>query len=129
MPHALGQRKTLPSPTGTIAVFAPDLALRQSLTFALEVEGFCVAAFERWKKGGLLASWLCVVIDDHIVRNSDEAFDFVANPENRVIMLADGLSPVADDNLAKILTKPFDGAELLRLVKDLAAPARVLAPE
>jgi DNA-binding response OmpR family regulator len=107
------------SPTGTIAVFAPDKALRQSLTFALEVEGFCVAAYERWKKGSL-ASWHCVVIDDHIVRNSEEACKYAADPSNRVIMLADGLSPVADDNSAQILTKPFDGAELLRLVKNMA---------
>jgi hypothetical protein len=109
------------SPSTTIAVIAPDAGLRQSLAFALEVEGFLVLSYETWGKGrASAASSVCTIIDSHEVYSNLEAQHKLLDPRNRFIMLADGMTPIPSKNTARILIKPFDGAELLRMVKDFA---------
>ncbi|CDN54494.1 Transcriptional regulator protein FixT [Neorhizobium galegae bv. officinalis bv. officinalis str. HAMBI 1141] len=110
----------------TIIVIAPDLGLRQSLTFALEVEGYHVEAHESWRKGTITAGQtLCMIIDDQVLRASSDALQRLLQSGEAVILLTDGMSPSIEDELGPIqsLTKPFNGADLLGLVKDLALTA------
>ena len=51
--------------------------------------------------------------------NLDAQHKLLDSP-SRFIMLADGLTPIPSKNTARILIKPFDGAELLRMVRDFA---------
>ncbi|WP_117192449.1 DNA-binding transcriptional response regulator [Rhizobium terrae] len=111
------------SPSKHIVVIAPDLGLRQSLTFALEVEGYQVEAYETWRKcrhSALPA--LCMIIDDQVLRSSD-ARQCLRNSSHAVILLTDGISPPILENPGLTLMKPFDGAELLSLVRKLALTA------
>lgn len=113
----------LAQPT-TVAVIAPDSGLRQAIAFSLEVEGFSVSACEAWRKDcDTDPGFLCLIIDDRALRHSTDARTYLAQPGKPVIMLADGLSPPPVAGLSRILTKPFDGAELLRMVRDLVVPA------
>jgi hypothetical protein len=118
------------SPSTTIAVIAPDAGLRKSLAFALEVEGFLVLSYETWCKGrASAASSVCTIIDSHEVHSNLEAQHKLLDSRNRIIMLADGLTPIPSKNTARVLIKPFDGAELLRMVKDFAQMSQAsLAP-
>jgi hypothetical protein len=91
----------------SIVVIAPDLGLRQALTFALEVEGFVVHAFEEWSGDALLRSpTLCFVVDDEIVRTSTDARDDLMHLKRGVILLTDGISAPLDRGLGVSLAKP-----------------------
>lgn len=109
------------STSTTIAVIAPDAGLRQSLAFALEVEGFQVLSYESWCAGhASAASSACTIIDSHEVHGNLDAQHKLLDSPSRFIMLADGMTPIPSKNTARILIKPFDGAELLRMVRDFA---------
>jgi hypothetical protein len=112
------------SPSRTIAVIAPDLGLRQALTFALEVEGFIVHAYEDWSSDTILASpTFCLVIDDQVVRTCDDARQDLLHSNRAVILLTDGISDPLDNSPGVSLAKPFEGAELVRMVRDFALAA------
>lgn len=109
-----------------IVVIAPDLGLRQSLTFALEVEGYRVEAHDCWRKGSVIVSpTLCMIIDDQVLRSCNDAKQHLLQSGQAVILLTDGMSPPIEDELGPILSlaKPFNGADLLGLVKSLALAA------
>ncbi|CAN7363398.1 transcriptional regulator [Neorhizobium sp. LjRoot104] len=109
-----------------IVVIAPDLGLRQSLTFALEVEGYRVEAHESWRKNTvILGPTLCMIIDDQVLRASSDALERLLQSGQAVILLTDGMSPPIEGELGPILSlaKPFNGADLLGLVKNLALTA------
>lgn len=112
------------SSSKNIVVVAPDLGLRQSLTFALEVEGFTVTAYESWgpDKAPLHAG-ACLIIDDQVVRTSRDARLHLLDPSLSVILLTDGISPPLDQIPRLTLAKPFDGADLLGLVRRAAMAA------
>jgi len=112
------------SPSRTIAVIAPDLGLRQALTFALEVEGFIVHAYEDWCSDSILSSpTLCMVIDDQVVRNCDDARQDLMHSKRAIILLTDGISAPLDNSPGVPLAKPFEGAELVRMVRSFALAA------
>ncbi|CDZ33172.1 Hypothetical protein NGAL_HAMBI1146_02470 [Neorhizobium galegae bv. officinalis] len=110
----------------SIVVIAPDLGLRQSLTFALEVEGYRVEAHDSWCNGNIIASpTLCMIIDDQVLRSCTNARQHLHQWGQAVILLTDGMSPPIEDELGPILSlaKPFNGADLVSLVKSLALAA------
>ncbi|EUB96363.1 hypothetical protein PMI07_001680 [Rhizobium sp. CF080] len=112
--------------SGNIVVIAPDLGLRQSLTFALEVEGYRVEAHDSWCNGSIIASpTICMIIDDQVLRSCTNARQHLRQSGQAVILLTDGMSPPIEDELGPILSlaKPFNGADLLGLVKSLALAA------
>jgi DNA-binding response OmpR family regulator len=110
--------------SNNIVVIAPDLALRQSLTFSLEVEGFKVEAFGDWADDAVLpSSMLCMVIDDEVVRNGEKVRQDLRDVTPSVILLTDGLSPPTPGVPGHWLAKPFEGAELLRMVRSFAPAA------
>lgn len=112
------------APSRPIVVIAPDLGLRQALIFALEVEGFTVQAFENWCSDTVLASpTLCLVIDDQVVRACDDARQDLLHSNRAVILLTDGISAPLDNSPGLALAKPFEGAELLRMVRNFAVAA------
>lgn len=106
-----------------IAIIAPDAGLRQSLAFTLEVEGYRVDAFETWRRSHLSRqSCAGALIDEQILRDHAEARDYATNPDNRVIILSDGLSPVPGNERLRILTKPFGGADLMNFIRKIILP-------
>jgi DNA-binding response OmpR family regulator len=110
----------------SIVVIAPDLGLRQSLTFALEVEGYRVEAHESWRKSNVvLGPTLCMIIDDQVLRSSSDTLQRLRQSGQAVILLTDGMSPPIEGELGRVLSlaKPFNGADLLGLVKNLALTA------
>ena len=104
--------------TNTIIVVASDHGLRRSLTFALEVEGFQVAACDTWQKAKQLAlSGLGMIVDSDIFRRDGEARQSLLDSQHRIILLADGMTPALEHANAKVLTKPLDGADLLKAIE------------
>ncbi|MFB9951731.1 transcriptional regulator [Rhizobium puerariae] len=107
--------------SGKIIVIAPDLGLRQSLTFALEVEGYQVEAHASWGKNYAPSkSALCIIVDDQVLRFRNDALQFLLHSGHAVILLTDGLSPPLENSPGQTLTKPFDGAALVGMVKRFA---------
>jgi hypothetical protein len=107
-----------------IVVIAADAALRHSLTFALEVEGYQVEAHEAWRDCRTSpVACLCKIIDEEVVQNSSDARRYMLDATNAVILLADGLSPMLENSPARILLKPFEGSDLVHLVKSLTLAA------
>lgn len=101
-------------------MIAPDAGLREALTFALEVEDFRVDAFENWQDDlDTLSTYLCLVVDDQIVRANAGSCEFICRPTTRAIVLADGLTPPPCEGRAQVLTKPLDGPELVQRVQEL----------
>jgi hypothetical protein len=106
-----------------IIVIAADAGLRDSLAFSLEVEGYQVEAYDAWCESGASLLPCLKIIDDQVIKDSQAAFDYVCRETGAVILLADGISPAPENVRAEILTKPFEGADLVRLVKTLAFAA------
>jgi DNA-binding response OmpR family regulator len=107
------------SPLRNIVIIEPDLGLRQSLTFALEVEGYRVEALDTWRKAHIpITPTLCMIIDDNLLRSREDARRYLRDLGQTVILLTDGVYPAVNDD-GLILTKPFEGADLLRLVRSL----------
>jgi DNA-binding response OmpR family regulator len=113
----------LPSPE-TIIVIAPDLGLRQALTFALEVEGYRVEALSAWCPSTVAAHPAsCVIIDDQALSAAGDVGRQLAGSSHSVITLSDGMSLPPDGHSGLWLPKPFEGAELLRMVRSFALAA------
>jgi hypothetical protein len=106
-----------------IIVIAADAGLRDSLAFSLQVEGYLVEAYDAWCESGASLLPCIKIIDDQVIRDSPAALDYVCREAGAVILLADGLSPAPDNVRAEILTKPFEGADLVRMVNNLAFAA------
>ncbi len=107
----------------TIIVIAADAGLRKSLVFALEVEGYEVQAHEAWQGWPIhVAPRFCMIIDGDLIDDGICFLERIPHDDNALIVLDDGLAPVLSSRRADILTKPFAGADLLRLVK--SGPAR-----
>ena len=107
-----------------IVVIAADAGLRHSLTFALEVEGYQVEAHETWVDCRPSAGCcLCKIIDDQVIRNDSQALQQVDADSNVTILLVDGLSPVPPMGQARLLVKPFEGSDLVQLVRSLTCAA------
>jgi DNA-binding response OmpR family regulator len=100
-----------------IVVVASDHGLRRSLKFALEVEGFRVTACDSWTAAGpLAASALGLVVDSDILRRDGEARTSLLAADVRLVLLEDGMKPPLEQTNAKVLTKPFQGADLVAAI-------------
>jgi hypothetical protein len=107
-----------------IVVIAADAGLRHSLTFALEVEGYQVEAHETWvERPPSSGCCLCKIVDDQVIHNDSEALRHFNDDRNVTILLVDGLSPVPPTARAKLLVKPFEGSDLVELVRSLTCAA------
>ncbi|TDK38919.1 transcriptional regulator [Rhizobium deserti] len=107
-----------------IVVIAADAGLRHSLTFALEVEGYQVEAHETWVEcRPSTGCCLCKIVDDQVIHNDSEAMRSFNDDNNVMILLVDGLSPVPPAGRAKLLVKPFDGSDLVQMVRSLTCAA------
>jgi hypothetical protein len=105
-------------PFPTIVVIAADAGLRKSLVFALEVEGYEVHAHDAWQGWPIhLSPGFCMIIDGDLIDDDSCFLARIPQDDNALIVLDDGLAPIPSSQRAKILTKPFAGADLLRLVK------------
>jgi hypothetical protein len=112
------------SPAHRIVVIAPDLGLRQALTFALEVEGYLVESHALWSSDDVMATpSTCLIIDEQILRGCTDARGYLNDPRHTVILLTDGMSTPIDDKQGLTLAKPFDGADLLQLVRTVGIAA------
>ena len=63
-----------------------------------------------------------MIIDGDLIDDGICFLEHIPHDDNALIVLDDGLAPVLSSRRADILTKPFAGADLLRLVK--SGPAR-----
>jgi len=83
-----------------------------------------VHAYETWSSDAILTSpTLCLVIDDQVVRTSNDARQELLQSNLAVILLTDGISAPLDNSPGLALAKPFEGAELLRMVRSFALAA------
>lgn len=108
----------------TILVVAPDRAFRQSLEFALEVEGFSVDSHARLTEaaGSSAASEaVCVVVDESALAMDPAARQSLKRMAGPVILLVDGLSSAAAADGLTVLTKPLIGDDLIHVVRGLAS--------
>eukprot|EP00913_Durusdinium_trenchii_P008210 g7707.t1 len=104
----------------TIVVIAADAGLRQSLSFALDVEGYRFESYSTWEDAKPHADdSCCYIFDEDVIRRDEDAAEFAFDPSNPVLILVDGIPPLLRPNNALILTKPLDGAELIRSVHGL----------
>jgi hypothetical protein len=60
-----------------------------------------------------------MIVDGDLVANSRRFLELMPSWVRSLILLSDGLSPVPDTQRAHVLTKPFEGGDLLRLVRKL----------
>jgi len=104
-------------PSFTIVAIASDAALLRSLAFALGVDGYRVEACDSWAAArDLTSAALCVIIDADICRKDADARRSLLDPANRMVLLADGMSPAVDHGNARVLTKPLAGSDILETV-------------
>ncbi|MDE1158238.1 MAG: transcriptional regulator [Neorhizobium sp.] len=107
-----------------IVVYVPDEALRLSLAFALEVEGYRVEAHAAWNASASFASGLlCRIIDEQVLRADAGARDYMRGADGAVILLSDGLTVPPQADRANVLAKPFEGSDLVRMVRSFPAVA------
>jgi len=100
-----------------IVVVASDHGLRRSLKFALEVEGFRVTACDSWTAAGpLAASASGMVVDSDILRRDGAARESLRVADVSFVLLEDGMKPAIGHLNARVLTKPFQGADLVAAV-------------
>lgn len=108
--------------TKTIAVIVRDEALLASLTFALGVEGFSVAAYGTWPADLATRSDIgCVVLDSENYRFDRAAREALASSRIPVLFLSDSLSPVPDHDSVVGIGKPFQGKDLVEAVGRMVA--------
>lgn len=112
--------------TAIILVAAPNEALRRSLVFALESEGFTVSAHagaaDAFDSGDSRIA-ACAVIDDDSVSDWTLASRQFGRFGRPVIVLVGFLQQVPALPLARFVTKPFLGEPLLRAVRDAVPDA------
>ncbi|WP_280952477.1 transcriptional regulator [Mycoplana dimorpha] len=111
-----------------IVVVAPDQGLRQSLAFALEVEGYSTEAYDAlWKAEPASRKSLCTIVDDEILETEAQLAKVLHGSGCRVVLLVNGVTArAAAEDDAIVLTKPISGADLVHVIDGLAETARVL---
>jgi CheY-like chemotaxis protein len=103
------------SSSNSVLLIAHDTAMRRSLAFALEVEGYVVNAQDNWSKAHqILPLAACAVIDDAMCREQRETGDMPLP----VILLGspDGLQLPKG---AVVLSKPLRMPELLSALRSI----------
>jgi DNA-binding response OmpR family regulator len=103
-----------------VLVIAPDLGLRRSLEFALEVEGFAVLTFDDVNaalSSPSTAQGSCVVIDEEALLNDPSAMAAMERLHKPVILLADRSLSIPDVLGIRMLRKPLLGNALITAVR------------
>ncbi|ASP60085.1 transcriptional regulator [Sinorhizobium meliloti] len=78
----------------SIVVVAAHQGLRQSVAFALDVEGYSTESYDSLRKAeASCREALCAILDNDILRSEPQAAaQFLSNRGGRAILLVDGLS-------------------------------------
>ncbi len=120
------QRNLYVVPSAIVLLAAPDAALRRSLVFALESDGFTVHA--HGQAIDAFASHqardaVCAVIDDEAVgdwASASRQFDEFGRP---VVLLVGSFRAVPVPPLARLVMKPYLGEPLIEAVRNAVASA------
>lgn len=107
-----------------ILVVAPDLGLRKSLEFALEVEHFSVWPFESLLSALESADGTnakCVIVDEEALLGDPFAMEALRRFNKPVLLLIDRSRPVPESRGLWLLRKPVLGNALIRAVRLTAA--------
>lgn len=104
------------SQTRPIVVIVPDPALSRSLAFALEADGYRVAAFDDFTSAkGALPSALCIVADQSVFHDEAEAASALSGLTARTVLISEHMAKPLAENMP-VLTKPLSGADVLSAV-------------
>jgi two-component system, LuxR family, response regulator FixJ len=124
----------LSAPGFVVIVLDDDLAVRNSLKFSLEIEGFSVRSYATGAEllsGGDPTSGGCLVVDQHMPGMS--GLDLIELLRSRhfsapAILITSDPSPSVRDRAGKasvpIVEKPLLGNALLRKIRDVADDGR-----
>lgn len=108
--------------SGTIAIVASDQGLLRSLVFALEVEGFSVVPAARWSpEFDAVAEIDCIVVDADALRRQPHLRSAIKSTVVPVVFLADGMIEPPERADIYPLSKPFQGADLTALLRQLVS--------
>lgn len=112
------------SEAGRILVIAPDEAMRLSLCFVLEAEGFAVGlATHAMDVAGELQQADCIIIDETALREA-RATGLAIGP-SPVIVLAERAEESGAAPGDRLVEKPLLGAALIDLVEKTLPPGRM----
>jgi DNA-binding response OmpR family regulator len=104
-----------------ILIVVRDSGFRQSLEFALEVEGYSVESHEKLAAAEASpATAALVIVDESALRADAAARGSLERLTAPVILLVDGLSSAASAKGLTVLTKPVQGNDLIDVVQALS---------
>ncbi|HTO30575.1 MAG TPA: transcriptional regulator [Pararhizobium sp.] len=102
----------------SIVAIANDDALLRSLAFALGVEGYAVQSCGSWQAAReLIPLSACVIVDVDICRKDADARDALLKPENRIVLLTDGMPQPNVAATIRLIPKPLDGSDIVEGVR------------
>jgi FixJ family two-component response regulator len=117
-----------------VIVVDDDLAVRNSLKFALEIEGFTVRSYATGAElldAGSMAPCGCLVVDQHMPgMNGLDLIDLLRSRHFAApaILITSDPSPSVRERASKasvpIVEKPLLGNSLLREIRDMAGDGR-----
>ena len=104
--------------TGRLLIIAPDDDLRRSLAFALEAEGYAIAAYARIADAPEPEGYDCTVLDHRATSGSaNDVLEFCRHARP-VVLLAGTPLPWLDGHVFRVVQKPLLGEPLSRAVRD-----------
>lgn len=103
-----------------VGVVAGDRAVRRSLEFTLEAEGFEVKSHADMESATTppIVPVECAIIDDDALQSGAE-IELLQKIQAPVILLVDPLRPAVGVSAARMLLKPYIGLTLIESVVDL----------
>lgn len=102
----------------SIVAIASDDALLRSLAFALGVEGYAVQPCGSWQAArDLIPLSACVIVDVDICRKDSDARKALLEPDNRILMLTDGMPQPDVAATIRLIPKPLDGSDIVEGVR------------
>ena len=102
-------------------IVVSDSGFRQSLEFALEVEGYSVESHEELAAAEASpATAALVIVDESALRAEAAALGSLERLTAPVILLVDGMSSAASAKGLTVLTKPVPGSDLIDVVQALS---------
>jgi two-component system response regulator FixJ len=131
---AMRTHSELSAPGVVVIVLDDDLAVRSSLKFSLEIEGFTVRSYASGAEllgAGDLTDCRCLVVDQHLPGMS--GLDLIDMLRNRhfsapAILITGDPSPAVRARARKasvpIVEKPLLGNALLQNIRDMASDGR-----
>lgn len=105
-----------------ILIVAPDRGFRQSLEFALEVEGFKIASYSTLEAASATlqtAASACAVIDETALKKGPTSWNTLQNGPIPIILLVDRAHPFPEVDYVRFLIKPVFGNALITEIRKL----------